>query len=383
MADAPLDRKTISNMTKLVAGIFLLGLGFGLVQLLSKPAPTPIKDFSAPFVFGRFDIPTDNPLTEETFTLGRHLFYDPILSGGNETSCASCHDQKLAFTDGLARPTGLDGAPLPFSSMSLANLMWGPKRFFWDGRSTSLEHQVLQPLLSKVEMDQPLDELVSELKSSPDYRRMFRATYGQITSDNIAKALATFLRMLISADSKYDRYLRGEARLTDQEELGRKLFMAHPDTKASLRGGNCIDCHSQFVTAGFSDGLDGFTNNGLDTQSNLKNGLFSTTQNPADRGKFKVPSLRNIAVTAPYMHDGRFATLEEVMDHYNHGIQLSDTLSPLIKEADNAAIDPTAALGLNLEPQEVSAIIAFLNTLTDETFLTNPKFSNPFNETTE
>ena len=353
-------------------------IGYAITRPLLKPTPTPVANFTAPFVFGRFSIPEDNPLTEEAFELGRHLFYDPILSGNNEVACATCHEQERAFSDGIARRAGLDGEPLEFNSMSLANLMWGPQRFFWNGRAESLEDQVLEPLLSKVEMDQPLDELVKELRASKDYKRMFRAAYGGITEENIARALSTFLRMMISADSKYDRYLRGEARLSDEEELGRKLFMAHPDVKASLRGGNCIDCHSQFVTAGFKEGQDGFTNNGLDTDADLGAGYFLVTNNPNDRGKFKTPSLRNIAVTAPYMHDGRFETLEQVMAHYNHGIKPSSTLSPLILEADNDKIDPSNALGLNLEPSEVNAIIAFLRTLTDENFLNDEKFSNPF-----
>jgi cytochrome c peroxidase len=186
------------------------------------------------------------------------------------------------------------------------------------------------------------------------------------------------MRLLISDNSKYDQYLRGEAKLTDTEEFGRKLFMAHPDVKVSLRGGNCIDCHSQFLTSGFRDGLDGFSNNGLDSDEDLHEGLMALTKDPLDRGLFKVPTLRNIAVTAPYMHDGRFATLEEVMEHYNSGIKISDTLSPLILEADNQKADPDQATGLQLHDDEVQAIIAFLHTLTDENFLTNSKFSNPF-----
>ena len=154
--------------------------------------------------------------------------------------------------------------------------------------------------------------------------------------------------------------------------------MAHPDVKISLRGGNCIDCHSQFLTGGFRDALDGFSNNGLDTDAELKDGLMAVTKDPQDRGKFKVPTLRNIAETGPYMHDGRFGTLEEVMDHYNSGIKVSETLSPLILEADNQEIDPDQARGLRLEGAEVEAIIAFLKTLTDERFLTDAKFSNPF-----
>jgi cytochrome c peroxidase len=186
------------------------------------------------------------------------------------------------------------------------------------------------------------------------------------------------MRLLISSNSKYDRYLRGEAKLSPLEEHGRKLFMAHPDVKVSLRGANCIDCHSQFLTSGFRDAFDGFSNNGLEKNADLPVGLKAVTKDPAHRGLFKVPTLRNIAVTAPYMHDGRFATLEEVMDHYNNGIKISETLSPLVYEADNASAGGGGAVGLSLSSDEVKAVIAFLHTLTDEKFLSNPKLSNPF-----
>ena len=189
----------------------------------------------------------------------------------------------------------------------------------------------------------------------------------------------SFERTLISADSKYDQYLRGELKLSAEEELGRKLFMAHPDVKVSQRGGNCIDCHSQFLTSGFNAQFDGFSNNGLDTEALLKPGLQVTTGQVSDRGKFKVPTLRNIALTAPYMHDGRFSTLEEVLEHYNDGIRVSDTLSPLIMEADNRPQDATdIRISLNLNENEKRAIIAFLHTLTDHSFITDDELSNPF-----
>ncbi|MGI9364178.1 MAG: cytochrome-c peroxidase, partial [Rhizobiaceae bacterium] len=263
-------------------------------------------------------------------------------------------------------------------SMSLVNLLWGQERFFWDGRATSLEEQALMPIVNPEEMDQDLDELIGELNESPKYRKMFAKAYGGISADAVAKGLATFMRLLISEDSKYDRYLRGEASLTNEEEHGRKLFMAHPDVKASLRGGNCIDCHSQFLTSGFRDAFDGFSNNGLDDDNSLKNGLMGATGDPSHKGHFKVPTLRNIAVTGPYMHDGRFETLQDVMQHYNHGIKISETLSPLIMEADNQTAAPSQATGLQLNDEEVEAIIAFLQTLTDHSFLANPDFSDPF-----
>ncbi len=355
----------------------LVVAGWLIWDRVRAPSPTPIANFSAPFVFGRFAVPPDNPLTEEGFALGRHLFYDPMLSGNNEVSCASCHVQALAFTDGRARSPALSGGELDFSSMSLANLLWGQERFFWDGRAASLEEQALMPIQHPDEMGQDIGELIEELSASGKYRRMFRDAYGNVSADNIARALSSFMRMLISSDSKYDKYLRGEVRLTAQEEHGRKLFMAHPDTKVSLRGGNCIDCHSQFLTSGFRDAFDGFSNNGLDPDHALAPGLMAVTGNSAHKGFFKVPTLRNIAVTAPYMHDGRFATLEEVMAHYNDGIVVSDTLSPLILEADNAPDRASGTVGLRMTPEEIDAIIAFLNTLTDTAFLENPLFSDP------
>lgn len=361
--------------------LVLLGLSIlAAVTLFDRPTPepTPIVGFKAPFVFGRFTIPQNNPLTEEAFELGRRLFYDTRLSGDNLMSCATCHRQELAFTDGLPRAIGKHGQELDFSSMSLSNLLWGSRHFFWDGRERGLEKAVLQPIQDPGEMDQSLDALMDELNEDPVYRELYRTAYGEITSESTASALATFLRLLISNNSRYDQYLRGETTLTANEDFGRRLFMAHPDVKVSLRGGNCIDCHSQFLTSGPADAYDGFSNNGLDADSKLAAGLMDTTGEERHGGFFKVPTLRNIAVTAPYMHDGRLATLEDVMNHYNHGIQMSKTLSPLILEADNLIADPTAAQGLNLTSEETRAIIAFLHTLTDETFLTDERFSNPF-----
>jgi cytochrome c peroxidase len=341
---------------------------------------TPLEGFSAPFVFGKFEVPPNNPLTQESVALGRRLFHDPILSGTNEVSCSTCHLQRLAFTDGKPTSVGVSGEPLAFNSMSLANLMWGPRRFFWNGRVTSLEEQALVPIQHPDEMAQDLDELVLELGADPVYREMFDAAYGELTPAAIAAALASFQRTLISSNSRYDRYLRGELALTEVEERGRKLFMAHPDVKVALRGANCIDCHSQFLTSGFRPRFDGFSNNGLDTEEDLPPGLQEVTGDPEHRGMFKVPTLRNIALTAPYMHDGRFDTLEEVLDHYDHGIRRSSTLSPLIVEADNIEKDVEGSISLNLSEEERAAVIAFLHTLTDEEFVTDERFSSPFEQ---
>jgi cytochrome c peroxidase len=341
------------------------------------PSPTPLAGFSAPFVFGAFAVPADNPLTVEAVELGRRLFYDPRMSATGQIACATCHVQSLAFTDGKTTSVGASGVPLAFNSMSLANLLWGPQHFFWNGRTDSLEAQVLMPITHPDEMDQDLDRLVADLRGDADYARRFQNAYGGVDRHTIAKALASFLRTLVSSNSKYDQYLRGAVSLTAQEELGRKLFLAHPDTKASLRGGNCIDCHSQFLTGGFKTQYDGFSNNGLDDEAGLSAGLQEVTGNPAHRGFFKVPTLRNIAVTAPYMHDGRFATLEAVLDHYDAGVRPSSTLSPLILEASND-VDAGEAISLHLSDEEKAAIVAFLHTLTDHEFLIDPSHADPF-----
>ncbi|MEW6982236.1 cytochrome-c peroxidase [Colwelliaceae bacterium 6471] len=368
--------KKISVTAILIAVSVIAALYFFVPN---KRSTTHLMNMNVPFVFGRFQIPQDNPLTKESVELGRRLFYDPRLSSNNKVSCATCHKQRLAFTDGLVHSVGVSGKPLAFNTMSLSNLMWGPQHFFWNGRSPSLENQALQPIQHIDEMDQDLTLLVDELAKDASYRKLFDLAYGGVTTSAIAKALANFQRTLISANSRYDQYLRGEIKLTTEEELGRKLFMAHPDTKASLRGGNCIDCHSQFLTSGFSTLYDGFSNNGLNSDDNLPAGLLEVTGKEEHRGLFKTPTLRNIAVTGPYMHDGRFENLQQVLNHYNGGIKRSRTLSPLIVEADNIPKTQKNHISLNLSEDEKKAIIAFLHTLTDEDFLTNRRFSNPFN----
>jgi cytochrome c peroxidase len=272
----------------------------------------------------------------------------------------------------------VSGVPLAFNSMSLANLLWGPQHFFWNGRATNLEAQALVPLQHADEMAQDLGRLVPQLAADAKYRKLFETAYGEISPSAITRALASFERTLISANSRYDQFLRGELTLDAQEELGRKLFMAHPDVKASLRGANCIDCHSQFLTGGSSAGYDGFSNNGLDDEAHLQPGLQTATGKPAHRGLFKVPSLRNIALTAPYMHDGRFKTLQEVLDHYDSGIKNSSTLSAVIVEADNRGAAGAGRISLHLTAAEKAAIIAFLHTLTDQDFVTAERFSDPF-----
>ncbi|MEO9965523.1 MAG: cytochrome c peroxidase [Reichenbachiella sp.] len=342
-------------------------------------APT-AYEFVPPAHFGdNFDIPSDNSFTIQGIELGRNLFYEKNLSRNGQVSCGSCHQQSKAFTDGSKFSKGVDRELTDKSSMALVNLVWNTK-FFWDGRAVTLEEQSLQPIADHIEMDLPLDEAVERLTNSESYKQQFFSAFetDEITADLIAKALAQFMRTLVSSNSKYDQFLLGQGELTEQEKLGMNLFFTHPEPSTGLRGGNCGDCHLNILTSGDREGYQGFHNNGLDTENNLEEGLMSVTAKAEDKGKFKAPSLRNIALTAPYMHDGRFATLDEVLDHYNEEIRISSTLDVLISDATNLNTKSDEQVLLGLTDEEKEAIIAFLNTLTDDEFISNEAFSNPF-----
>ncbi|WP_200979638.1 cytochrome-c peroxidase [Echinicola sp. 20G] len=325
-------------------------------------------------------MPADNPLTEKGVELGRMLFYEKQLSSDGTLSCGSCHQQSKAFTDGLQFSKGVDGTLGDKNAMSLANLHW-TSRFFWDGRAATLEEQALEPISDAREMNLAIDEAVERLQADEDYPERFELAFGtdQITPDLIGKAIAQFMRTLVSGDSKFDLWIKGETELTPTEQLGMELFFTHPDASLQIRGGNCGDCHLGFLTSGDRNDFLGFHNNGLDADENLENGLSSITGKDTDKGKFKAPTLRNIALTAPYMHDGRFQTLEEVLDHYNDHVQTNSNLDILILEASNEAIVPGQPVKLHLSEEEKTAIVAFLHTLTDEKFITDQRFSDPFN----
>ena len=324
---------------------------------------------------GNFVIPEDNPMTEQGIELGRMLFYEKMLSVDNSMSCASCHKQEFAFTDGLATSKGIDGISGDRSSMALVNLLWDEK-FFWDGRENSLEDQALRPIENPIELHQKLGDAVKKIQESDIYPTKFKSAFGddKVTADRIAKAIAQFERTLISTNSKYDKYMRGEVQFTSEELYGMQL-MQHPEPTGFLedRGGNCADCHK---FNNFTDPEGEMRNNGVD-ETVVDLGLELVTGDSKDRGKMKIPTLRNIAVSAPYMHDGRFNTLEEVLNHYNHSnIRHHENVDILVRSGYNNPVDST----LSLTETEKNAIIAFLKTLTDEEFLTNPAFSNPFEE---
>jgi cytochrome c peroxidase len=353
----------------LAVPIFLLLLAVSVSDGPYKPTPY-VLEYPAYFG-GRYSIPADNPLTEEGVLLGRMLFYESRLSKDNQISCAGCHQQHRAFTDGKALSKGVDGFSTKRNSMSLANLLW-VRNFFWDGRASSLEAQAIFPLTDPHEMGQSLEAAVEKLERDAVYRNSFRQAFGTdgITPDRIFKALAQFERTLISADAPYDHYLEGKYTLTLLEAEGMQLFMGNASMQASLPGANCAHCHG---TPKMYKEL--FHNNGLDKEAKDL-GRMEFTGQETDRGRFRVPTLRNIAVTAPYMHDGRFATLEEVLDHYDLHIQASETLSPFLRDVSDAA----SPQRLMLKAEKKKAIIAFLHLLTDSTFLTRPDFANPHQE---
>ena len=325
--------------------------------------------FKYPVSFGnRISIPEDNPTTKQGVYLGRMLFYEKKLSRDNTLSCAGCHHQNKAFTDGRPFGEGIEPIPTSRNSMSLANLIW-TRKFFWDNRAGSLEEQAVVPLTNPTEMGQSLEISVRKLRETTTYPPIFKLVFGEetITGDRIVKAIAQFESTLISCNSHYDQYLEGAYKPTEQELKGMELFMTGPNAAQGIRGGNCVHCHG-----GVKNYLELFHNNGLDSVPK-DNGIETMTGLAADRGRFKAPTLRNIALTGPYMHDGRFKMLEDVIDHYSDHIVESPSLSSFLRGESN---EP-GGHSLKLLPSEKKEIIAFLNMLTDSTFITDPRFSDP------
>jgi len=306
-------------------------------------------------------LPSNNPLTVEGVALGKRLFFDKILSGDNTQSCASCHAPPSSFTDPRRFSVGIDGLAGPRNSMPLFNLAWNfDERFFWDGRARSLEIQALEPITNPIEMHSDWKQVAIKLQAHPTYPGLFEQVFGKQTIDSllVTKAIAQFERTLISGNSKFDKFLRNEVSLTAQELNGFNVFM--DETK-----GDCFHCHGSNNNPLWTDNL--FHNNGLDTQfSDL--GLGAITGDPSDNGKFKLPSLRNLAFSAPYMHDGRFQTLEDVINHYSEGLKPSSTIDPLMKKVNQG--------GVRLSPQDKADLKAFLLSLSDPDFISNPAFQN-------
>lgn len=330
---------------------------------------TPLKIVYPDYFGGRIDIPAGNPTTQQGVLLGRMLFYETALSANNRLSCAGCHQQKFAFTDGRRFSRGADGTLQPRNSMSLANLLW-VRHLFWDGRAAGLEQQAETPLTATHEMGQSLEASAARLRNKKSYAAYFKDAFGSdsITGETIVKALAQFERTLVSANARYDKYLQGQYQPTASERNGIALFYTNPDPARNIRGAACGHCHGGPKTF-----TELFHNNGLDSMPQDP-GREKITGQPYDKGRFRVVTLRNIALTAPYMHDGRFNTLEEVVSHYNEHIVANELLSPFLQNNSNTA----GGRLLGLTPQEKKDLVAFLNMLTDSSFITDKRFSNPF-----
>lgn len=313
-------------------------------------------------------IPEDNPLTVEGVKLGRMLFYENMLSLDNTMSCASCHMQEFAFSDTARFSIGVEKLPGKRQAMGIFNMAWNNNEFFWDGRAHLLRDQSLMPIQDPLEMNETLEGVVAKLQASSLYKDQFNKAFGTetITPELMSKAMEQFMFTIVSNKSKYDEYLAGRATLTPQEERGRFLFFTefNPGFPANS-GADCQHCHSG---ANFENDL--YMNNGLDTDAGFQDiGREKVTQRAADRAAFKVPSLRNVELTAPYMHDGRFQTLEEVVDHYNLVTQ-SSSLDPSFQQQ--------LPNGLQLTPQDKAALVAFLKTLTDYEMIHNTDYASPF-----
>ncbi len=306
-------------------------------------------------------IPNDNPLTEEGIALGKRLFFDRRLSKNNSKSCASCHNPRQAFTENTQFSIGVDGQPGVRNSMPLFNLAWNfGDRFAWDGKELGLERQALEPVVNPIEMHSTWTQVAEKLQGDAQYPDMFLRAFGTSTIDStlVTKAISQFERTLISGNSKFDQFQLGNISLTAQEANGFDVYSREDK-------GDCFHCHGTGNNPLWTD--NDFHNNGLDAVfTDL--GLGAVTGDPNDNAKFRTPSLRNLAFTAPYMHDGRFNTLEEVIDFYSDGLQHSPTIDPLMKNVDQG--------GVQLSAQDKADLKAFLLTLTDNDFVNNPLFQN-------
>ena len=325
-----------------------------------RPLYLPAKFTPYPFqmsaMFPVPDLPRDNPLTVARVELGRKLFFDQRLSINDQQSCADCHAPGKAFTDGRKTARGAEGKFGERNSMPLLNLAW-KKKYFWDGRVKSLREQVLQPIQNPFEMHQSLTNLVAKLSHTREYGSFFLAAFGlpEITAEKISLALENYLLTLTSFDAKFDRVLRGEEQFTSVEQRGFELFSTEYDPRRGQFGADCFHCHGGPLFQS-----QAFANNGLDGAF-ADIGREQVTGKASDRGKFAVPSLRNVELTAPYMHDGRFRTLEDVTRHYSSGVVRSATLDP------NLAKHPDG--GVPLSDYDQRALVAFLKTLTDAQFV--------------
>lgn len=349
-----------------------------------------------PFFPDSLNIPADNPMTVEGVTLGRYLFYDGRLSGRTTTdslmSCATCHRQEYSFECGISNPNypggktfGLTGRPTPHVTMPLINLAWIREGYMWNGfvhesntklggyknvpseneyHYRNIESFVWMMIVSPHECDGTIERSVAAIQQDPMYMPLFRKAFGDdaITIERISKAIAQFVRSIVSFNSRFDRFMRHETQLTDAEMRGFFLFESEK--------GDCFHCHGSPAMPLWTTNM--YMNNAKDVDSDDASDRSSVTGNPMDKGKYRVPTLRNIAFTAPYMHDGRYKTLDDVLEFYNSGLKRSPYVDPLMINMNHG--------GMHLSPSEIQDLKAFLLTLTDTSLLTNPAYSNPMPE---
>ena len=316
-------------------------------------------------------IPVNNPMTVEGINLGRHLYYDSRLSGkaneGKPQTCATCHLQELAFVNGTGKGIGTEpGAMTHHVMLPHINLLWNPGTFGWNGGTPSIEADVLGTITSPDEFASTYEKVETAIRNIPIYPPMFKAAFGseEVTVDRISKAIAQFVRTQISSDSKFDKKLRGEVNFTASENRGLVLFTTE-------EGADCFHCHGAPGNPLMTTHL--FYNNAKDTVFDTANDRYSVTGSQTDIGAYKATTLRNIELTGPYMHDGRFKTLDEVIDFYSEGLVYSKYAHPLMHK-----LAPPYGHGAELNPQEKADLKAFLLTLTDTTFTHNKNLSSPF-----
>ena len=320
----------------------------------SEVAPTPPE-------FAAIIYPEGNPTTPAGRTLGERLFFDPALSADGTVSCGTCHQPALAFSDGRAVSVGVGGLVGTRNTPGLANVGYLHQPLFWDGRADNLETQAMHPIGTAHEMGGNWPEVIERLREEVSYREAFREAFGTeiIDSTRVGRALAQYQRTLVSRDSKYDRVQRGAATYSELEALGQAIFFDAGDDPrgqyAGLPKGECAHCHTppHFTNQRYQ-------NNGLDEATDLSAfrdaGRGAITGQVYDNGRFRTPGLRNVALTAPYMHDGRLVTLEEVVEHYNSGGHYAENRSANIRP-------------LGLDDRQRTALVAFLHTLTDTSFV--------------
>jgi cytochrome c peroxidase len=348
---------------------FLLLCGGLCAVFISLKAKDSLHPYPFPSMVHFPEMPQnpDNPVTVEGSELGRFLFYDSILSLDYSLACASCHQQKFAFSDGPKRfSTGFQGQLQTRNSPGLFNLAWY-EAYFWDGRSPTLEDQALHPVRSHAELNLDWKTAMKRIAKSDFYRPLFAKVFGTRAPDStqIAMAIAQFERTLLSHNAKFDSVFRREAYFTADEYAG--FLLVNDQTR-----GDCLHCHT---TDSDGRGTTGrFSNNGLDAAERFADfrdpGKAAFSSNPKESGHFKIPSLRNLAYTAPYMHDGRFSTLEEVMKFYSEEVKISPTIDSKMTHQHKG--------GAHFSAQEMRQIIAFLNTLNDPVFVEDEKFASPF-----